>query len=104
MSQTSCPWEHDCARGEDDGRPHRAILGKSFRRHDLVRRVCRASSNMVATEESYTNVLGASLSQGAPLTSWSVCASGDLESRVTCVSRTGLTNRLYVGCYWKLVA
>merc|ERR1712107_98464 len=34
------PLEHDCAGAEDDGRAHRAILGKSSRRHDLVRRVC----------------------------------------------------------------
>ena len=39
VSQTSCSWEHICARAEDDGRPDRAILGKSFSRHDLVRRV-----------------------------------------------------------------
>ena len=39
VSQTSCSWEHICARAEDDCRPDRAILGKSFSRHDLVRRV-----------------------------------------------------------------
>ena len=38
-SQKSCSWEHICAGAEDDGRPDRAILGKSFSRHDLVRRV-----------------------------------------------------------------
>ena len=40
VSQTFCPWEHVCARAEDDGHPDRAILGKSFSRHDLVRHVC----------------------------------------------------------------
>ena len=83
-SQTSCPWGHDCA-GAGDGRPHRAILGKSFSRHDLVRRVCVSHVVEPGCHRGVLNEgVGASVSQGAPLMSWPVCASCGLVKGDVC--------------------
>ena len=85
-------------------RPHRTILGKSFSRHDLIRRVRRASSNMAAAKEYHTNVwVPAPAREHHGRRGMSVLL--ELWSQgVTCVSRTGPMNQLYVGSYWNPVA